>query len=314
MSDLRYASVLVTGASGFLGSRLVQHLAGKTRRLVAMARGTATALHPVLRDVELVLGDVSVSSQIESAVTGVDVIIHLAGHSGAAASVHDPVYDLNANVGGLLTLLEAVRKQDQPVRIVFPGSRLEYGRVRTLPVQETDPMHPLSPYGVNKRTCEQYLDLYARLYGVSYAVARLTNPYGPNDAPAAREYNVMNRLIATAARGGTITVYGEGKQLRDYVFVDDVVEALTLLAAREENAVTNVGSGAGISLRSAAELIVRTAGSGSIEHVAWPAAAESVETGDFVADITRMRTMGWMPSTTLEEGVRGTLESIRAAR
>lgn len=297
----------MTGASGFLGGRLIRSLAGRTRRLVALARGTATVLHPALRDVEVVLGDVSVRSQIEKALADIDVVIHLAGHSGAASSAADPVYDLNENVGGLITLLEAVRAQNRAVRVVFPGSRLEYGHPQSLPAAENDPLRPLSPYGLNKFACELYLDLYARLYGITYAVARLTNPYGPSAGRPAKEYNVLNKLIALADAGGTITVYGDGKQLRDYIYVDDVVEALALLAGRDENIVANVGSGNGIAFREAAETIVRVAGRGSVTSVPWPADAKRVETGDFIADISRMRALGWAPRTALEDGIRETL-------
>lgn len=264
-------------------------------------------LNPVLREAEVVLGDVSVPSQIERAVAGIDVVIHLAGHSGAASSVQDPVYDLAINVGGLITLLEAVRKQDRPARVVFPGSRLEYGRAKALPVRETDPMHPLAPYGVNKYACELYLDLYSRLYGISYGVARLTNPYGPSLGDPHNDYNVMNRLIATAAKGGCITVYGDGKQLRDYVYVDDAMDALAVLCAAEENLIVNVGSGRGISFLAAAQTIVSSAGRGTLAFAPWPAEAARVETGDFVADIALMKALGWEPRTSFEHGVLATL-------
>ncbi len=279
-----------------------------------MARGTATALHPALRDVETVLGDVSVASQMQKALKDIDVVIHLAGHSGAGSSASDPHYDLNSNVGGIITLLEAARAQSNKLRVVFPGSRLEYGRVKALPVTETDTLRPVSPYGVNKYACELYLDMYSRVYGISYAVARLTNPYGPWVSAPAHEYNVLNKLIATAASGGAITVYGDGKQLRDYLYVDDVVRALELLAAHDDNVIANVGSGTGVSFREAADAIVRIAGRGSVVSVPWPSNAARVETGDFVADITRMRALGWSPSTSLEEGVRTTLEHVAVSR
>lgn len=287
---------------------MVRHLTGKTHRLVAMTRNAAAASSAAFSGAEVIAGDACDAAQIRAAVADVDVIIHLAGHSGAASSASDPVFDLTQNVGGLITLLEALRERGRPVRVVFPGSRLEYGRVRTIPVLETDPMHPVSPYGVNKYACELYLDLYARMYGISYAVARLTNPYGPSDASTRREYNVINRLIAAAKNGETLTVYGDGKQLRDYVFVDDAVEALALLCGPEENLVVNVGSGKGIAFVSAVESIVRIAGSGKIAFAPWPVAAERVETGDFVADVKRMCALGWEPRTSFEDGVRATLE------
>lgn len=273
-----------------------------------MTRDPAAASTPRLAGVEVVVGNAADPSLIRAALSDVDVVIHLAGHSGAASSASDPVFDLTENVGGLITLLEAVRAQERSIRVVFPGSRLEYGRVRTLPVLESDPIRPVSPYGANKYACELYFDLYARMYGISYAVARLTNPYGPSETPANREYNVINRLIAAARLGETITVYGEGKQLRDYVFVEDAVEALALLAARADNVVANVGSGKGIAFLSAVQTIVRIAGRGEIVFAPWPPAAERVETGDFVADITHIRSLGWEPRTAFEDGVTATIQ------
>ena len=312
VTALRDAAVLVTGASGFLGSRLVRRLHGRTRRLVAMARGAATVAHPGLKDVEVVLGDVSVGGQIARAIKDIDVVIHFAGHSGAGSSAEDPVYDLTANAGGTIALLEAARKRGGPIRVVFPGSRLEYGRVDRIPVAESAPLRPVSPYGVSKYACEMYLDLYSRLYGISYAVARLTNPYGPWIGRPGLDYNVLNKLIATAKSGGAIRVYGDGAQQRDYVFVDDVVDAIVLLASLPENVTANVGSGTGMSLRAAAETIVRVAGCGSVESAPWPEQAQRVETGDFVADVSRMRSFGWAPKTSFEEGVRATLKESGA--
>lgn len=285
---------------------MVKYLTGKTRRLVAMSRRIDAAGRRA-SGVEFVQADILAGVALDEALAGIDVVVHFAGHSGASASAQDPFTDLQSNVGGTLSLLEAARKREGALRVVFPGSRLEYGRVKSLPVLETDPMHPVSPYGVNKYACELYLDLYARMYGISYAVARLTNPYGPSETPSTREYNVMNRLIAAAKNGEKLTVYGEGKQLRDYVFADDAVEALALLCASEDNIVVNVGSGIGISFLEAVETIVRVAGKGHVDFSPWPAQAERVETGDFVADIERVRALGWHPRTSFEDGIRATL-------
>jgi UDP-glucose 4-epimerase len=305
---LRNASVLVTGASGFIGGRVIRRLAGNCKRLVAFARGAATVLHPHLRGVNLVLGDVCIPGQIEAALGDIDVVIHLAGHSGAQSSAQDPIYDLQTNAGGMIALLEAVRRRGGPCRIVFPGSRLEYGPADSVPVSENAPIRPSSPYGVNKYACELYLDLYARLYGISYAVARFSNPYGPWVAPPAREYNVLNKMIAAAQADHDLTVYGDGRQLRDYLYVDDAVDALLLLASVEENVVVNVGSGRGIAFRDAAETIVRVVGRGRVVSVPWPPGAARLETGDFIADTTNIRALGWEPRTSFEEGIRLTVQ------
>lgn len=275
-----------------------------------MTRDPAASSNPSLAGAEVFVGDSLVAEEIRTAIAEADVVIHLAGHSGAVSSAFDPALDLSANVGGLITLLEALRSEKRPIRVVFPGSRLEYGRVIRTPVLENEPMRPVSPYGVNKYACELYLDLYARVYGISYAVARLTNPYGPSDAPGTKTYNVINGLIAAAKKDQTLTVYGDGMQTRDYVFVDDAVEALALLAARVENVVANVGSGKALAFISAVRTIVRVADAGKIAFAPWPAAAARVETGDFVADITQIRSLGWEPRTAFEDGVRATLQAM----
>jgi len=305
---LSNSSVLVTGASGFIGGRVVRRLAGKCKRLVAFVRGTATVLHPDLRGIDLVLGDITVPGQTQAALGDADVVIHLAGHSGAESSARDPDFDLQTNVGGIIVLLEAVRRRGTPCRIVFPGSRLEYGAVGALPVSEDAPIRPLSPYGVNKYVCEMYLELYARLYGISYAVARFSNPYGPWVAAPAREYNVLNKMIALAQADSNLTVYGDGRQLRDYLYVDDAVDALLLLASLKDNVVVNVGSGSGISFREAADTIVRVVGRGRVKSVPWPSGTAQFETGDYVADGTRIRELGWTPSTSFEDGIRLTVQ------
>lgn len=305
---LRNASVLVTGASGFIGARVVRRLAGNCKHLVAFVRGTATVVHPELQGVDLVLGDISASSHIEAALGDANVIIHLAGHSGAESSAKDPIYDMQTNIGGTVSLLEAVRRRGRPCRIVFPGSRLEYGLADSLPVSENALIRPSSPYGVNKYACELYLALYARLYGISYAVARFSNPYGPWVAPPAREYNVLNKMIALAQADRDLTVYGDGRQLRDYLYVDDAVDALLLLASVEHNVVVNVGSGEGIAFRDAAETIVRVLGRGRVVSVPWPAGVARLETGDFVADTTNIRALGWEAATSFEAGIRLTVQ------
>lgn len=308
---LEDASVLVTGATGFLGSHLVSRLAGRCARVVAMARGTASTVHPGLHGAELVLGDVTVASHMQRALDGVDVVFHFAGHSGALASAHDPMHDLQVNAGGIITLLETIRKKNRPCRVIFPGSRLEYGRVDHLPVCETTPLAPLSPYGAGKAACEAYLDMFSRLYGISYAVARLTNPYGRSAVPPAREYNVVNKMITTAEQGGEITVYGDGSQLRDYIHVDDTLDALLHLAVTPRNVVANVGTGTGISFRAAAETIVRVAGKGTVVTKPWPPEVQRLETGDFVADVSKMKALGWSPRVDFEQGVRRTAGALQ---
>jgi UDP-glucose 4-epimerase len=145
---------------------------------------------------------------------------------------------------------------------------------------------------------------------------RITNPYGPYQRPEQRSYGVINQFIHEAMRGGSITVFGRGEQLRDYIHVDDVVEALLAVAMSPAaaGATYNLGSGTGTSLADLAALIVEVAGSGQVEHVPWPQSEASVETGDFCADITRVEAaVGWSPRVKLRDGIQDVITRVHRA-
>jgi nucleoside-diphosphate-sugar epimerase len=217
----------------------------------------------------------------------------------------------------MLTLAEALRRENREARVVFTGSRLEYGRVGPDPVAETHDVDPLCVHAIHKLMAEQYLRLYERLYGISYAVARVTNPYGPGQPRSRIDYGVVNRLIHLALAGETLPIYGDGGQRRDYIYIDDVVEALLALGSAEgpslaASGIYNVGTGIGTSIADMATAITRTAGGGRLRFVPWPQLAEQIETGDFVADITRIRAeLRWQPAVALEEGLRRTVAFYR---
>ena len=181
------------------------------------------------------------------------MIFNLAGQSGAVRSMEEPLNDLDVNAGGMLTLVEAVRRENPHARVVFTGSRLEYGRVGSDPVAETHDADPLCLHAVHKLVAEQYLRLYERLFGMAYVVARITNPYGPGQPRSRTAYGVVNRLIHLALTGETLSIYGDGRQRRDYIYIDDVVQALLALGedaanSKAVNRIYNVGTGVGTAI------------------------------------------------------------------
>jgi UDP-glucose 4-epimerase len=321
MSAFRDRAVLVIGGLGFIGGRLVDVLAARGARVTVVTpsrdRHREAALDHEARGVRIIDGDVRDSAAMESAVRGQDVVFNLAGQSGAVRSMEQPWADLDVNARGMLTLAEALRRENREARVVFTGSRLEYGRVGPDPVAETHGVDPLCVHAIHKLMAEQYLRLYQRLYGISYAVARVTNPYGPGQPRSRIDYGVVNRLIHLALAGETLPIYGDGRQRRDYIYIDDVVEALLALGLPEgpclaASGVYNVGTGIGTSIADMATAITRTAGGGRLGFVPWPQLAEQIETGDFVADITRIRAeLGWQPAVALEEGLRRTVAFYR---
>jgi nucleoside-diphosphate-sugar epimerase len=321
MSAFRDRAVLVIGGLGFIGGRLVDVLAARGARVTVVTpsrdRHREAALDHEARGVRIIDGDVRDSAAMESAVRGQHVVFNLAGQSGAVRSMEQPWADLDVNGRGMLTLAEALRRENREARVVFTGSRLEYGRVGPDPVAETHGVDPLCVHAIHKLMAEQYLRLYQRLYGISYAVARVTNPYGPGQPRSRIDYGVVNRLIHLALVGETLPIYGDGRQRRDYIYIDDVVEALLALGLPDgpslaASGVFNVGTGIGTSIADMATAITRTAGGGRLGFVPWPPLAEQIETGDFVADITRIRAeFGWQPAVALEEGLRRTVAFYR---
>lgn len=315
----RASRVLVLGGLGFIGSNLSRLLAAEGREVTAVTRkmsrhaDTAAALGAAgVRTIEADLGD---AAAMASAVRGQDVIINLAGVSGAVHSMEQPLDDLEGNCRANLVLLEAIRAHNPGVKFVFVGSRLQYGRPVTLPVREDHPLAALSVHAVHKNAIEQYLRVYEHAYGLRYTVARVTNPYGPGQPTSTLNYGVVNRLIHLALTDQVLPIYGEGEQQRDYIYVDDAAAALIQLADddRSNGQAFNVASGTGTALIDMAEAIVKAAGSGRIQRVPWPDLAKQIETGDFYADISRIAgTIGWRPATSLRDGIDRTVAFHRA--
>ena len=251
-------------------------------------------------------GDIRDAAVVKQAVAGCELIFHLAGKSGPIASNTSPLDDLDVNCRGTLTLLEACRRLSPAPKIVFPSSRLVYSPDASCPVAETAPTVPLSVYGIHKLMAERYLLLYQRLYGLRVSILRITNPYGPLQQPEQNRYGIVNWLIHQAIRGRPLTIYGDGMQLRDYIHIDDLIQAMLVAGMRKEadGLVLNVGSGRGISFRDMAQLIVRNAGRGQLQHIEWPGLASQVETGDFIADASLIKAhLGWSACVPVEAGI-----------
>jgi UDP-glucose 4-epimerase len=304
---------LVLGGTGFIGQHLVLALVRSGARVTMLANTRPlsvelTALARSSPDSFVVAhGHVCEPALMERLVPGHDVIFPLAGKSGAVQSNDDPVADLEINCRGLLILLEAARTRNPAASIVYPSSRLVYGRATSLPVAETHATDPQSIYGIHKLASEKYLALYHHVHRLSTVVLRIGNPYGAEREPRQFTHGIINHFFRSALRGEPLTIFGDGTQSRDYVYIDDLVDAFLLAAMKPEAAgrVYNVGGGERITLQSAAQAVVDMVGGGQIVHQPWPAHHLLVETGDFVADTRRIHAeLGWSPTTTWLQGLR----------
>jgi len=310
--------VLVLGGLGFIGLNLSRRLLASGARVTVVTPDRSVhageAADLASSGASVVDADIRDADAMRRLVREQDVLFHLSAHSGAVRSVEDPLTDLDVNGRGSLVLLEAIRAGNPGVHLVFAGSRLAYGRVGPEPVREDHPTDPLCAHAVHKLMVEQHLRLYGRLFGMKSIVARITNPFGPGQPAARTDYGIINRMIHLAMRDGALTVYGDGRQRRDYIYIDDAVEALLCLGERATSDVPiyNVGTGVGTAFIDMAQSIIAIAGRGRVERVEWPLLAEQIETGDFVADISRIKkAVSWAPAVSLRDGLERTVSFYR---
>jgi UDP-glucose 4-epimerase len=325
LSDLDYrgAAVLITGGLGFIGSNIARALVGRGARvtivdaLIPGLGGNRFNVAGVEDRLEIAIEDIRDLATIESLAARAEVVFNLAAQVDHIASMDDPIRDLDISGKGALTVLEACRRAGRRIRIVFPGSRLQFGRPRSIPVDENHPMDPMNIYAVHRLLGECYHMVYGREMGLSTCVLRLSNPFGPRQQMRHSKYGILNWFIRLAIEGKEITLYGDGSQQRDYFFVEDAVDAFLRAGSMEaaDGQIFNVGAGTPITVADAAETIVKVVKSGSVARVPWPADRSRQETGGYVTDTSKVRRiLGWSPKVPFEEGVRRTAEYYRANR
>ena len=305
---------LVWGACGFIGRSLVPALLQAGHEVSVLTRARSKYSLPKWSDsVRWIEADgTSSANKYLEAIRDADVVYNLAGVSGAVVSNQRPLESLDGNCRVQLEFLEACRIAGNLPHVVFASSRLVYGAVNRLPVDELSPAAPSSMYAAHKLCVEQYHQIYHSVHGaITYTVCRISNPFGLSSCGTGKGYGVINSMIQRAMEGGTLSLFGDGSQVRDYLFIDDLVRALLLcgtnVAAR--NQLFNIGSGVGVSMLQAAETICEMVGRGDIRFQGWPAEYSKVETGDFVADIRKFSTAtGFSPRYSLVAGLKQGLE------
>ena len=298
---------LVTGVAGFLGSALANRLIAEghhVRGLDDLSAGDPRYLSP---EVVFVRGDINDRPKLWSLLQGVDCVFHLAARVSVPESVLHPREYNAVNVGGTVTLMEAMRDVDVR-RVVFISSGAVYGAQEEQPLREDMPPRPLSPYAVSKLAAEYYVHTIGALWGIETVVLRVFNAYGPGQHLPPAHPPVIPNFLYHAVHGGTLVVHSDGSQTRDYVFVEDVVDAMVAAATAPDvnREIINVGSGTETSVRELVELILELTGQRA-EVLYNPRANPGVPR--MRADLTRAREkLGYRPRYSLEEGLKLTLE------
>jgi len=294
--------VLVTGGAGFIGSHLVKALvkAGhQVRVLDNLSTGSIENLADVLNAIEFVRGDVSDYGAVESAVRGVDAVVHLAALIDVAESVEKPDLYFDVNVRGTYNVVKASKNVST---FVFASSSAVYGEPIRVPIPEDHPLMPKSPYAASKVSGEAFVQAFANQYGFRPVILRLFNVYGPKQS---RSYaGVIIEFTRRVSRGEPPVIFGNGEQTRDFVHVSDVVEAV-MLSLRNEGArgVFNIGSGEGVTINRLAHLILELMSREDLRPIYAPPRLGDIRHS--IADITRARKeLGFEPKLGLEVGIK----------
>jgi UDP-glucose 4-epimerase len=320
MKNLQGKKVLVTGGLGFIGSNLCIELVKLGAHVTIVDNmlprqgGNLFNIKEIEDRVQVQFSDVRNQLSMNYLVRGVDYVFHLAGQVNHVDSMRNPLQDLDINCKGTLVLLEALRLNNKAAKVIFAGTRGEYGTSVKLPVDEDHPTNPKGIYAVTNLTAEKMVVVYDDIHGIKGTGLRITNTYGPRHQMMHDEYGVFNWFIRRALDDAEIPVFGDGRILRDFLYVDDLVRCLLMVATtdRAYGQVFNVGTGIPVSFQALAEIIVRVVGKGRVKFTEFTTERKEVEPGDYYTNISKIKTyVGWEPGTGLEEGIKKTADFYR---
>jgi UDP-glucose 4-epimerase len=313
--------VMITGGLGFIGSNLARQLVDCGAHVLILDSllpdygGNLFNIAGIEDAVRVNVADVRQESTMNYLVRDQDVIFNLAGQVSHIDSMQDPHTDLEINCRAQLSLLEACRRNNPGVKVVYAGTRQVYGHADALPVTEDHLVRPTDVNGINKAAGEYYHLVYNNVFGVRSCSLRLTNVYGPRQLIKHNRQGFIGWFIRLAIEDKEIDIYGDGSQVRDFVYVDDAADAFLRAGASDacNGRAFNVGGLEPISHRDLVALLIRVAGSGRCRFVEWPPEKKAIDIGSFYADSSLIRSvLGWAPTTALADGLSKTMAFYRA--
>lgn len=304
--------VLITGGLGFIGSTLARRLVDLgacvtlVDSLIPAYGGNRFNLHGYADRVQLNIADVRDPHSMRALVREQEVLFNLAGQVSHLDSMEDPFTDLEINARSQLSILEACRHENPEIKVIYAGTRQQYGKPDYLPLDEAHRQQPTDVNGVNKLAGEWYHIVYHNAYGLRACSLRLTNTYGPRQLVKHKRQGFIGWFVRLAVRGETIQLYGDGQQLRDLCYVDDTVDAFLRVGATDESngEIYNLGGLRPIPLLEIARTLVDITGRGDVRLVPWPEARKRIDIGDVYSSYAKIeQALGWRPTVDAREGL-----------
>jgi UDP-glucose 4-epimerase len=322
MTDRGYRGrrVMITGGLGFIGSNLARRLVELgadvllVDSLIPDYGGNLFNVAGIEDRIRINIADVRQASTMNYLVRDREIIFNIAGQVSHIDSMRDPHTDLEINCHSQLTLLEACRHHNPDAKVVYASTRQIYGKPEFLPVTEQHLVRPTDVNGINKAAGEYYHLVYNNVFGIRATSLRLTNVYGPRQLLKHNRQGFIAWFIRLALEDKEISIFGDGSQIRDFVFVDDAVDAFLRAGECDEcnGEVFNIGGDERISHRELVKLLIEVAGTGRYRFVEWPAEKKAIDIGSFYTDSSRFRRVtGWAPRMPMREGLAQTLAYYR---
>ena len=311
---------LVTGGLGFIGSNLVIKLVNLGAEVTVVDvlwpdhGGNWFNIDPVKKDIQINICDVRDEYAVNTLVKGKDFIFHLAGQCSHVLGQSDPYPDIDVNIHGTAVIMEAVKKNAPEAVTVYTSTRGVYGSAKDLPVSEEAPTNPKGLYELSNLTAEKLVKFYGDVHGLKVVNLRLSNIYGERSQMMHAKFGVVNWFIKLAMMDETITVFGDGKILRDFLYIDDCVNAIleTAVSNKAYGKTFNVGNSQHCTILDLVKTILKVVDSGKSEFVPFTKERAAQEPGDFYPDISKIKKLvSWQPLISLKDGLRRTAEYYR---
>ena len=307
---------VVTGGLGFIGSNLVHALVDIGAYVTIIdsldprSGGDIANIQGIEDKIDLVSADICEFEAVASVVQNAAYVFHCAAHTSHPYSMRDPQLDVSVNCIGTLNVLESVRRLRPNAKMVYVGTSTQIGPMTNSPITESHRVAPVDIYSANKAAAEYYCRIYANAHDIDVNVVRLPNVYGPRANIKSPDFGFINYFIGLALNGQSLTIYGDGSQLRSVLYVKDAIDALILASCSEvTGAVWFAANENSISVNELARSIVAACDSGEIVNVEWPDDRKRIDVGDIVIDCSKIGgDLGWNSKVSLEDGLRNTVK------